>query len=342
MTIDYQSLINARSYRRIAKQLLLLERERGALDLAAMANDPDSAIAASSELEIEYDLSPRDGCSVFGYYRHRPGQPSLIVIHPSLTTERDTFTLLHEVGHHVQRQHLEWANTRYRLPELTGARLEEKVADAIAAELLLPDELGFSHLDATHLAEMYAMSRASRSAIAMRAVDIAGDESAVVAVVDHRGMVIFARACGNDLFAPARGRIQPDLADLVERAFTSGGAIEAEFRGVVTTSGWAQSDVIAQVAMDYTQAYAFVVIRPTQRFGRVPSWDRFEHECSNEACGLVFVVDEQVTRCVDCGDPKCPDCNRCACEPALGGVCENCFMALSIAEQAGQVEHECL
>ncbi|WP_022890215.1 ImmA/IrrE family metallo-endopeptidase [Agromyces italicus] len=343
MTLDVAELVASRSYRSIARLLLDWENARGALDTALLSSDPEAAIDASAELEIEYDLSPGNGCSVFGYYRYRANPPSAIVIHPTLTAGRDTFTLLHEVGHHIQRQHREWATTLFRVPPSLGAKLEERVADSIAAELLFPDEFGPDHLNPSLLAEFYESSRASRSAIAMRAVEIAGDTPAVAAVVDHEGRVIFARSTSDDVFAPARGLIQPALGTLVARSMQEARAVEAELsEGLLATSGWAQSDLVASVALDHTQEYAFVVIRPAQRFGRTPSWHILEQECSNEACEHVFVVDATIRRCNRCSEHICPACGRCACEPRLGETCPNCFTALSFAEQAGQVEHECI
>lgn len=335
----------ARKYRAIARYLLVLERDRGIFDMDALTSDPEAAISASSEVSIEYDPSPHAGCSVFGYYRFRTTPPSLIIVHPSMTSARDRFTILHELGHHIQRQHLLWANVRYSIRGLAGDRVEERVSDAIAAEVLIPshEDEEAQTISATSLSQIHSRSRASRSAVAMRAIEVAPEsESAVVSVVDSDGVVIFARAVGDDIFSPARGLAQPGFKTLIDRARENFGVTNGPLNeGLNTRSGWVQHDLTADLALDYSENYAFVVLRPTQRFGREPVWENNVAECLSEACGTAFNLDESVQMCVRCTSPKCPECSSCSCEQELGAVCNECFMGLSVAERSGDMKHEC-
>lgn len=344
MTVDFQALIQGRRYRDIAIALLELERARGVFDLIELADHTESALEGNPELQIEYDVAPRGNCSVFGYYRYQTPPPSMIVVHPSMTSARDRFTILHEFGHHVQRQHLAWANLRYSIPDPGGQRLEEHVADSIAAEILLPADLAVSGFTADDLSELHSRSRASRTAVAMRAVEAAPEsESLVVMVLEADGSVLFARAAGDDLFAPAKGVPQPDLVALVEAAASKGGKSAGPLpEGIRAKSGWTQGDVMADVAADQSGLYYFAVLRPAQKYGRVPEWTAEEVECTNPACELVFSLNEDIERCSKCNGPKCPDCSSCYCDKTLGDTCLNCFTALSLAEQSGQVLHECL
>lgn len=344
---EFRALIQAKNYRQIAIKLVALEAGRGIFDIDALRDDPESTVTGNDEITVEYDMSPRDGCSVFGYYRHVTAGQSIILVHPSLTSERDRFTILHELGHHVQRQHRAWANVRYSLPTEVGARLEERVADAFAAEVLIPANMvspDSTWLSARTLAEVYVKVRASRAAVAMRAIEISPEgEQATVVVADYRGMVTFARASGDGVFAPARGRVQPGIAKIIENALEHGGSASGMLDGgLVAASGWAQQDLEVEVALDDSWAYAFAVVRSAQRFGRKPVWGRVDEvECVNEACGTVFAVDETVTICPACNSPKCPECARCACERKAGPVCTTCFLELTPAEQANPTLHEC-
>lgn len=345
---EFRALIQAKNYRQIAIKLILLEAGRGVFDLDALRDNPESALSDNDEITVEYDMSPRDGCSVFGYYRHVAAGQSMILVHPSLTSERDRFTILHELGHHVQRQHRAWANVRYSLPTEVGARLEERVADAFAAEVIIPASTlspGSTWLSARTLAEVYANVCASRAAVAMRAIEISPEgEQATVVVADYRGMVTFARASGDEVFAPARGRVQPGIAKMIETALEHGGSVTGTLDGgLVAASGWAQQDLEVEVALDDSWGYAFAVVRPAQRFGREPVWGRVDEvECSNEACGAVFAVDETVTICPACGAPKCPECARCACERKASPVCTTCFLEFTPVEQTNPTLHECI
>lgn len=345
---EFRTLIQAKNYRQIAIKLIALEVWRGVFDIDALRDDPETALSGNDEVAVEYDTSPRDGCSVFGYYRHVAAGQSMILVHPSLTSERDQFTILHELGHHVQRQHRAWANVRYSLPTEVGARLEERVADAFAAEVLIPASTvspDSTWLSARTLAEVYATVRASRAAVAMRAIEISPEgEQATVVVADYRGMVTFARASGDEVFAPARGRVQPGIAKMIEVALAHGGSVTGALDGgLVTVSGWTQQDLEVEVALDDSWGYAFAVVRSAQRFGRRPVWGRVDEvECGNEACGAVFAVDETVMICPACGAPGCPECARCACERKVSPVCTTCFLEFTPAEQSNPALHECI
>jgi hypothetical protein len=178
----------------------------------------------------------------------------------------------------------------------------------------------------------------------MRAVEAAPEsESVVVMVLEADGAVLFARAAGNDLFAPAKGVPQPDLVALVEAAAANGGKSAGPLpEGIRAKSGWTQGEVVADVAADQSGLYYFAVLRPAQRYGRVPDWAVEEVECTNPACELVFSLNGDIERCSKCNGPKCPNCSSCYCEKTLGATCPDCFTALSLAEQSGQVAHECL
>ena len=341
-----RSLVNQRNYRAVASELMRLEVARGVVSMRTLGDDPESAVNDSPELSLEYDPSPAAGCSVYGYYRYQLDGPSIIYVHPSYSTDRDSFTIVHEYGHHVQRQHAVWANLLYAMNSGARKKLEEDVADAFAAEVLIPAGVAESNsnwVSAAALARIHASVRASRSAVAMRATEFApqGEQGSLV-VFDRKGAVIFARALGEDVFAPARDQVQPGLAILFERASAAGGSATGPLAGGLRSkSNWIQADLHGEVAVDYTGLYAFGIVRPEQRYGRVPVWEQQEVECSNPACEHVFVVDATIAICPVCNDPRCPNCNTCSCEGAAVTICQDCWMALSVAEQNGSLVHEC-
>jgi len=342
----FKYLVERNDYRSIASELVRLEVERGVISISELGADPESAVAGSPELDLEYETNLAQGCSVYGFYRYREGQPSVILVHPSLTAERDNFTIVHEYGHHVQRHHRDWVDVRYSLPATRGEKVEERVADAFASTVLIPEDAlptGTNRLSARALASVHGRVRASRSAVANRVVEVASsEEDCAVVVCDEEGRVIFARATGSEVFTPARGIVQPGLATMFQSAASADGHVIGDLaEGLRALSGWIQTELSADVALDFSGAYAFVVLRPVQVFGREQSWAMREHECVNPACGIDFVVDGSVQICGKCRDPKCPECSTCSCEPAADAFCKACFIALSVAEQSGQVEHVC-
>ena len=170
----------AKNYWQIAIELVQLEKERGLVSLVDLGEDPERALEGNPQVTIEYDTSPKEGCSVYGYYRYRAREQSIISVHPARTYERDNFTIVHEYGHHLQRQHEHWANVRHSYPGQSGLKLEERVADAFAAEVLIPAQTASpdaSWLSALTLSEVYGRVRASRAAAAMSAAEIAQSHS---------------------------------------------------------------------------------------------------------------------------------------------------------------------
>jgi hypothetical protein len=74
-------------------------------NLAALRDDPLGTLARSSGIAVEIEDGLADtGCGGGGDYR--PSPPT-IHLHPA-TYRRDNFTLLHELGHHLQQSHDEW------------------------------------------------------------------------------------------------------------------------------------------------------------------------------------------------------------------------------------------
>lgn len=340
-TTRLANLLDSGRIRDIAVELLEMERARGAVSVTNLSADPFAALEDSGEVDIDYNSAPREGCSVFGYYRPHP---PTIYVHASMSAERDNFTLLHEYGHHVQRIHLEWADVWLSLPDAVGAKVNEAVADAFAAEVLMPPDvvpLDLGPLRVRAIRQAHAQCRASRQALLMRAVELApSDERAVVAITELDGRVTFALSTCDEP-RPRRGAAQAGLADLVAQALQADGFSSGPLRGGLTSeSGWTREDMVAEVAIDADGRYAFAVIRPETRYN-FQKWEKVTHECLNEACNATFDANATLVKCRGCDQPKCPDCEQCACERPASTHCSKCNYELSVAERSGAVEHEC-
>ena len=74
-------------------------------NLAAVSDVPLGTLVQSTEITVTIEDGLADtGCGGGGYYR--PSPPT-IHLHPA-TYRRDNFTLLHELGHHLQQWHDQW------------------------------------------------------------------------------------------------------------------------------------------------------------------------------------------------------------------------------------------
>lgn len=341
MTTRLSNLLDAGRIRDIAVELLELERQRGVVSISELSADPFAALQDSGELDIDYNNAPPEGCSVIGYYRPKP---PTIYVHAALSAERDNFTVLHEYGHHVQRAHLEWADVWLSLPDAVGAKVNEAVADAFAAEVLMPPSiapLDVGPLRVRTIRQAHAQCMASRQALVMRAVELAPpDERAVAAITDLHGLVTFALSTCDEP-RPRRGAVQAGLAELVKDAINADGFSSGPLRGGLTAeSGWAREDLVAEVAIDTAGRYAFAVIRPETRYG-FQKWEKVTHECLNEACCATFDSDAALDHCQTCEQPRCPECGQCACEQPPSTRCPKCNYELSVAERSGAIAHEC-
>jgi len=231
------------------------------------------------------------------------------------------------------------------LPSREGRAVNEAAADAFAARILIPPTLvDLSATDVTARQLVAAHEKAptaSRSALAYQGLQGAGPTDDVVVVVcDLDGEVVFARAHGQ-LFAPARGLVQPGLSALLARALDGTGSATGDLTpGLLAKSGAVRDGLRADVALDASGQYAFAVIRPQQR--RAPaSWADRTLECASAACGAVFTPEHGQVPCRTCGEHRCPQCGSCACANDTPATCPTCNLAYTTAERAQPSLHEC-
>lgn len=320
-----------------ADHLLTLLADHDDLDAATLATDPAAALSDCEHVALISVDDPQTGCGLFGSYS---SSPPTIRYNPSRNRERNNFTILHELGHHVQRNDRGWAfNVLARVPPFDRKLLEEDVSNAFASKVLIPDELvsGLgSNVDSEFVNTIYQKSSASRRAAAVRAEGLAGDAVLLLAIVDVVGTVQFSTSTSSELpMLPSRS-IQPDLARLVKDAVRTGRTARGRTQdGLRYSSGSARSDLSIDVTIDNSGLTAFAAIRPVYQFGD-RDWGQSERECNSEACGEIFTWDADAIVCLTCNEPRCPVCSTCGCERPSVGVCQECQMELSMADVAAE------
>lgn len=342
----FAELLAASSYREIARRLLDLELDSTGVELASLTDDPFGTLDEHPGIEVAYETATGDNCSVAGYFRETTDPPTLVV-HPSGTIRRDAFTILHEYGHFVQLVHEDWANVLLMKEDSAEyVRINEKIADEFASEVLMPASilpLDPAAITARQLREHYEnQDFASRSALAYRCVAGAqpGTRLIVIVLADFGSSIIFAQTSG-DLMTPGRGVGQLALQDLVHRASEtdSGLAFEQSHAQIVARSGWIQTDLKFEAAVD-GEGYAFIVGRPAQRF-KATGWVKESFRCCNPSCESHVDIDGSLVECSKCREWRCPECNECSCRLSSRPVCPECYMQLSPAEVTGDAVHDC-
>lgn len=334
---DWNQLEARGRYDLIAAQLI---EETDAFDYDALAADPWDALGRYAGLGIEVLADMDDRCAGGGYYR---SDPPTIYLHPAIR-RRDNFTLLHELGHHIQQNHPEWGFILLDKKDPQARTMaEETVSNEIAAQILIPDDGTTLDSRDSHpadaMAGLYATHNASRSAALQHVRKLLPDNAKwILAVADAAGRVQHAATTYSD-YQPAKGSLQPGFAALADEA--QAGPVRRTFYEDIRYSSGARLDGMrAEAVVDDDGRYVFVALTPAARFGTGKLY-KPKHECSNPACGHVFIASGDMRHCDKCDEPFCPNCGKCSCPPVNPTrYCPDCFMPLTPAELRTN-SHEC-
>jgi hypothetical protein len=276
--------------------------------------------------------APRASCDLGNGFVTQAGPPARI------GGFADEFTVLHELAHHLQRTSDDLSNALGERDD-AGAALEEAAADAFAASILIPETealriLGTSTPRAADVEKLWlALPNASRHAVIVRAVQNL-DAPGHVILLDETGTVIFAAArnavrlrTGSNQSRTAIGRQMStsDRPTVVTRTRFNFGKYEAEDT-MYAQAGPMGSGYSVIVASIERVPWTMSVNRPEY----LPYGER--HICEYPACAHVFFVAGVV--CSECKQPKCPECNRCACGSLTEFTCSRCFLIKSPAEES--------
>lgn len=309
-------------------------------DFGALGDDPLVALQEYDEVavSIEENLRP-GGCGGGGYYRP---DPPTIHLHRA-TGRRDNFTVLHELGHHVQQRHSAWSWVLMDIPPDERRSVEEAVANHFAAQILMPvsqdDRDASAHHPADVMAGIFARTTASRAAALQRVREMLPRRSRWMLAVSELDGVVTTSCSSYDDPQPPTGFAQSGFRQIADEA--SEGPVRREFHeGIEYRTGSVLDGMRIEAALDFEERYLFVALRPTAVNG-TGTWTYPEQECSNPGCGSFFATQDSTGRCGTCLDYKCPVCRLCGCaimeRPA---VCGQCNMAFTPAEKASG-EHDC-
>ncbi|BBZ60649.1 ImmA/IrrE family metallo-endopeptidase [Mycobacterium sp. TJFP1] len=309
-------------------------------NFAALRDNPLGAVMGSVGIEVEIeDGLIETGCGGGGYYRPKP---PTIHLHPA-TYRRDNFTVLHELGHHLQQTHDQWGFTLIDMAERERRDIEEKVCDQFAAQVLMPVSDTDRHATSLHpadvMAGLFARWEASRSAVLQRVREMMPQGARwLLAVSDLDGVVITSATTYEDP-QPPKGLVQEGFRRVAVEAVDA--AVRREFHeGIEYKTGSVLDGMRVEAALDHEERYVFLALRPTTANG-AGTWTYPSQECSNPACAKAFQATSSSGRCETCQDFKCPHCHRCGCTAAVPPEkCGTCFLPYTPAEMASG-NHEC-
>lgn len=311
----------------------LINRFRHRYADAAMLIDsaPNEAFELIHDVEIKWETTELASvCSISGTFTDSAARPTITVFQ-STSAGRNTFTVLHELGHYLISIDDEY---QYQVALKLGSEaqeVEEKVVDAFAASLLIPkdlfDELLGDGVTASGIRDLIVSTNASATACAVAALNQHDD--GLIMLASAAGEVFFSATTGDPL-NPGRHVAQPAIQIGAQKAWEAGG--HANFsgdQGLQYASGNANTNVTFDIATEGSLIIA--VVTPAIRDSRISSWDKWLKTCDH--CLESYSPDES-EECARCQKSTvCPDCGRCTCTPVLP-ICSQCYMELSRSDVA--------
>lgn len=151
---------------------MVLEQRLADSYLEQLGRDPVGAVRSMGiRIRAGEVLSVTDECGCDGMYVR--GSPPTILYLPTPGSRRENFTVAHELAHHLIRESDDVNSTLADIGDDGGVQAEERLCDAFAGRVLIPDQaidrvLEKRHPEAVDVLALYAQSAGSREACAVR------------------------------------------------------------------------------------------------------------------------------------------------------------------------------
>ncbi len=293
--------------------------------------NPEPVVAAKFGITVRYRRDITSDCDIDGSYDH---ERRVITVDEAAAPSRQRFTILHELGHALGRDDGELQDWLFDFA-LTGRREEERVANAFASLVLLPDNLVAEYIPsegpcAYDVQQLGELSSASREAACVRASQL----------LRGPGMVVLSRGRTVQLAVtrtlPFGIRRETDMGtdSFFERAARSlsfrQSGVRLRFPGTQVESSTLEADAVTD-AHGYTFSVLMEHSAPWVSLTSVVSGPS-GHEIDCEQCDRSRIT--YGAECRHCGDRPCPE-HGCACDqhPYVAAVrrCRECNVELPIA-----------
>ena len=286
--------------------------------LTRLAESPVSSLASIGIRVESFDgqIYASGDCSCDGIFH--PGPPAAIGYRPTPSSRRQRFTLIHEFGHYSVRKNDSVLSSLADMGDDGGRQAEERVCDALAGLVLIPDSTVDSLLNgdrplAQHVAELYDRSHGSREACAVRLAERLPAFGYVVIGDPDSKTIRFASPSPTNQYPWHRESKLPD-SHAIWRAVDAG-----QYRGqgpVIWPSGQARElwiDAVAhgrEVHAVFTEhrhwkASGLSVLDGGVRQARGTAYSGTCRRCNKATWG--YRLHEQ------CGELWCKHCGKCGC-----------------------------
>jgi hypothetical protein len=291
---------------------------------------------------------PGEGCSVEGMY-YEPTRS--ITVQRATSGRRSRFTAIHEFGHDRARHDMEVARFLASMSDVISRRAEERIADAFAAAVLIPDHVVDEVLDgraptAHHLVTLFHQDDVggSREACCVRiAQRMRGDGYVVLA---EGGVLRFCITVGA-AYSIRRGTDQSQVG-LLRAALANGSATDPITR-LQFPDGRFTGEYAGQAVNDDLYVFAVLTDSTTPPWGGWIAPRRVEGEAPEIFCAECDEVTQAWKRCdTDTSHRVCSICGWCECRVPQVKVpeknCDTCTQRkrIDLFPDAGSTCKDCL
>ena len=296
--------------------------------------DPETAVTSEFGIAVQYRPSVSSDCDIDGSYDH---DRCIISVDAAAVATRRRFTILHELAHALGRIDGDFQDWLFQF-DGAGRLEEERVANAFASLILLPDDLIAQHIPvegpcAADVQRLAAVSSASREAACVRAAQklrgtgmVALSQGSTVQLGINRGLPFTIRR-GTDM-----GRTSI-FAEASRKQSLRRSGVRISFPQSQVESSMLEIDAVTD-----ERGYTFTVLMAGSA-PWVPLTAIFSaplgHEIDCQQCDRARLTFKP--ECRRCGDRPCPE-HGCSCSASQRAArvrrCQVCNTELPAAERA--------
>ncbi|HTC69108.1 MAG TPA: ImmA/IrrE family metallo-endopeptidase [Acidothermaceae bacterium] len=314
----------------------LEELAPGASARLALGAHRELSTWSSLVVRVIPETQTNPGCSVAGAY-FAGESPPVLAVAAATSLGRREFTVVHELGHHLQQSTPSLVNELVQQPD-GGLELEDAACNTFAGMILLPTDLVGKHIGNRgptpgDVVALWRGSGASREAACVRAADslpspghvLLLNADGTVALDATHGLPPARR--GSDqgdipVVRDALGRPQHSGTGMTRLAYRDGILGDELYIQVADMDGF----LVAVLVTDHAPWEKFAP--PSADVGPRTRWWTCEH------CGETFQTFDP--SCPTCRAPNCTACGRCNCRSKLAErTCTKCYLVLPASRFVG-------
>lgn len=345
---NYQTQIKyfyeKKDYQCIARLIIGLSDINNKIDVSNLLNGP---LGECEKIGLVYKESQvsLNQC-IYGRY---DAEKSEVHVYLTSSSYRNLFTLVHEIGHHLIYKSDEWTLASYDFAVRGDReRIEEKIANAIASEILIPspvyqDILPKDNIDAKGISNLYNSVTCSPEALLYRIQkELNNTQDLIIGVSSLTGEFFqtYSLREGNEKLLPLARKSKQKALSEVGVALQGSEYYEGTPREfIVNRFGSSRGNYHINAARIKDSHKYFFCMKPSKSI--LSSNNSVVELCSSCSREIEDLFDSGNKKCPECQEFICSECSACPCQNLECPSCEVCFLTMSVAETVmGKTVHD--